>query len=110
MRDDPYYSQDDPTEPIRHPSSPQQQNPQGKMILGDFKIISNRRQDDPIKIQHSIQRSLNSIRNTQNPRSNRQPINTHNHNLKRIMGNLAIQAMHQHNHSIITSKILGVHL
>lgn len=35
MKDDPYYSQDDPTEPIRHPTPPAQDQ-QGKMIIGGF--------------------------------------------------------------------------
>ncbi len=35
MRDDPYYYQDDPTEPIRHSPSPAPDQ-QGKMIIGSF--------------------------------------------------------------------------
>lgn len=63
MRDDSYYNQDDPTEPIRNPSSPQQ-NPQGKMIIGGFQD----NQQPPTRQPYQ-----NPAQNPQHPQHPQQP-------------------------------------
>ena len=71
MRDDPYYSQDDPTEPIRPPSSPQQQNPQGKMILGGFQ--DNQQPPTRRPYQNPAQYSPQPQQYPQYPKPSQQP-------------------------------------
>ena len=55
MRDDPFYHQDDPTDPIR-PPSPSQKNQRGnKLILGSFRDPQAQRQPERKPYQYPQQ-------------------------------------------------------
>lgn len=70
MRDDPYYNQDDPTEPIRNPSPPQQ-NPQGKMIIGSFEDNQQPPTRRPYQNPAQYQQNQQNQQYSQQPPTNR---------------------------------------
>ncbi len=80
MRDEPYYHQDDPTEPIRQSSFPQQDQPGNKkLVLGGFQDASQRPERRPYQYpppSHVDQPNAHSQNQQQQPSfpvQNRQP-------------------------------------
>ncbi|TMD45584.1 MAG: LytR family transcriptional regulator, partial [Chloroflexi bacterium] len=53
MRNEPYNNQDDPTDPVRHSSAPQQGRQGDKLILGSFQDPSKRSERRPYQYPYS---------------------------------------------------------